>query len=175
MKKKAPLVLILDVDGVMTTGQFIYTEKGKNAKIFGPDDHDALSILKDYIQIRFITGDKKGYKISKKRIVDHMGFKLDLVNTVSRVSWIKRNYKLNDVIYMGDGLFDSLVMKKVKYSICPVNGNEETKKFANYITKRSGGDRAVSEACIHIMNKFFKKFSLDDLPKNKVMSGSWKI
>ena len=175
MKKKAPIVLILDVDGVMTTGQFIYTEKGKNAKIFGPDDHDALIILKDYIQIRFITGDKKGYKISKKRIVDHMGFKLDLVNTVSRVSWIKKNYKLNDVIYMGDGLFDSLVMKKVKYSICPVNGNEETKKFANYITKRSGGDRAVSEACIHIMNKFFKKFSLDDLPKNKVMSGSWKI
>ena len=66
-------------------------------------------------------------------------------------------------------------MKKVSYSICPANANEETKKFANFITKRGGGDRAVSEACIHIMNKFFKKFSLKDLPKNKVVSGSWKI
>ena len=104
-----------------------------------------------------------------------MGFKLDLVNTVNRVSWIIKRYKLNDVIYMGDGLFDSLVMKKVSYSICPVNANEETKKFSNFITKRSGGDRAVSEACIHIMNKFFKKFSLNDLTKNKVVYGSWKI
>ena len=31
MKKKSPSVLVLDVDGVMTNGQFIYTEKGKNA------------------------------------------------------------------------------------------------------------------------------------------------
>ena len=50
----------------MTNGQFIYTEKGKNAKIFGPDDHDALSILNDYIKIRFITGDKRDLKFQKK-------------------------------------------------------------------------------------------------------------
>ena len=29
-----------------------------------------------------------------------MGFKLDLVNTVNRVSWIIKRYKLDDVIYM---------------------------------------------------------------------------
>ena len=61
-----PKIFILDVDGVMTTGEFFYSEEGKLLKIFGPDDHDALSLLKSYMDIRFITGDKKGFKISQK-------------------------------------------------------------------------------------------------------------
>ena len=39
-------VFISDVDGVLTTGQFIYTADGKSSKIFGPDDNDGLSLLK---------------------------------------------------------------------------------------------------------------------------------
>lgn len=58
-------VLILDVDGVMTTGHFIYSETGKFLKIFGPDDNDALGLLNPHIEIRFVTGDKKGFAISQ--------------------------------------------------------------------------------------------------------------
>ena len=50
-----PKIFLLDVDGVMTTGEFLYSEEGKLLKIFGPDDHDALTLLKPYIDIRFIT------------------------------------------------------------------------------------------------------------------------
>jgi len=82
-------VFILDVDGVMTTGHFLYSEKGKLMKIFGPDDNDGLSLLKPYLQIRFVTGDRKGFSISQKRIVDDMGLELDLVSTIRRIDWIK--------------------------------------------------------------------------------------
>ena len=41
-----PKILIIDVDGVMTTGQFIYSKYGKEYKIFGPHDTDGLDILK---------------------------------------------------------------------------------------------------------------------------------
>ena len=43
-------VFILDVDGVMTSGQFIYGSSGKCFKIFGPDDSDGLSILKSKLE-----------------------------------------------------------------------------------------------------------------------------
>ena len=158
MNKKDPIVFLLDVDGVMTNGQFIYSNKGKIQKIFGPDDHDGLSMLSEFIDIRFLTGDRKGFSISKKRIVDDMNFKLDLVSTVKRLEWIKEKYPLNRVIYMGDGILDYLVMDKVLYSISPANGHMFAKKSADYITKCSGGDRAVAEASLHIMRKFFKKF-----------------
>ena len=54
------LNLIIDVDGVMTTGQFLYSSKGKEYKIFGPHDTDGLKIIKDKINIVFISADKRG-------------------------------------------------------------------------------------------------------------------
>ena len=149
-------VFILDVDGVMTTGQFLYTKDGKQMKIFGPDDNDALGLLKPYIEIRFVTADEKGFPISNKRIKEDMKFELDLVSTFKRIEWINKYYDPKQVIYMGDGIFDHIVMKEVGYSIAPGNADKEAKKAANFITERFGGDRAVAEACLHIMKKFFK-------------------
>jgi 3-deoxy-D-manno-octulosonate 8-phosphate phosphatase (KDO 8-P phosphatase) len=159
-----PKYFILDVDGVMTTGHFLYSTHGKVMKIFGPDDNDALLLLKPFIEIRFITGDKKGYPISKKRIVDDMGFKLDIVSTIHRLKWIEERYDPKYVIYMGDGIFDHFVMKSIGYSISPSNADTIAKQYSNFITKRSGGDRAVAEACIHIMEKFFKPFNTIEIP-----------
>ena len=152
-------VFILDTDGVITTGQFIYTVEGKAMKVFGPDDNDALALLSPYLETRFVTGDEKGYPISKKRISDDMKFQLDLVSTIHRVEWIEQRYDLAEVIYMGDGIFDHYVMQKVGYSIAPANADKLTASQANYVTKRSGGDRAVAEACLHILKEFFEPYN----------------
>ena len=39
------------------------------------------------------------------------------------------------------------------------------KKYADYVTTRHGGDRAVAEACLHILEKFFEPYNPDILPK----------
>jgi 3-deoxy-D-manno-octulosonate 8-phosphate phosphatase (KDO 8-P phosphatase) len=176
MNKKKPKYFILDVDGVMTTGQILYTSEGKAMKIFGPDDNDALSLLKNYLEIQFVTGDKKGFSISHKRIVDDMKFPLDLVSTIRRVDWIKERYALEDVIYMGDGIFDHYVMREVGYAISPANADKSAKEYANFVTERSGGDRAVAEACLHIMEKFFRPFNPSTLPNSQIkFSGEWTV
>jgi 3-deoxy-D-manno-octulosonate 8-phosphate phosphatase (KDO 8-P phosphatase) len=173
MNRKLPKIFIIDVDGVLTDGKFYYSEKGKILKCFGPDDNDALKLLNSYIDIKFVTGDEKGFGITKKRISD-MKFKVNLVSTIKRLEWIKKRFNLNEVIYMGDGIFDHYTMAKVKYAIAPSNANEHCKKYANFITKRKGGDRAVSEACLHILKKFFKTYSPQkDIPKKIKFSGGW--
>ncbi len=153
-----PSVFILDVDGVMTTGQFYYNEEGKAFKVFGADDNDALQILKESLEIRFVSGDKRGFSISSKRIKEDMHFEIDLVSTSKRIDWIKERYNLDTVIYMGDGIFDHLVFKEVGYAIAPANAFDSIKKYANYVTKRSGGDRAVAEACEHLAKKYKYKW-----------------
>jgi 3-deoxy-D-manno-octulosonate 8-phosphate phosphatase (KDO 8-P phosphatase) len=173
---KPPVCFILDVDGVMTTGHFFYNADGKAMKIFGPDDNDGLSLLKNNIEIRFVTGDKKGFDISKKRIVDDMKYPLDLVSTIRRVEWIEERYPLDEVIYMGDGIFDHYVMRKVAYAIAPANADKLAKKNANYVTERNGGDRAVAEACLHIMEKFFTGYDPEFLPDAQhKLSGEWTV
>tara|TARA_B100000242_G_scaffold263859_1_gene211031 strand:+ start:2262 stop:2786 length:525 start_codon:yes stop_codon:yes gene_type:complete len=170
-----PKCFILDVDGVLTSGHFFYNHEGKYLKCFGPDDNDGLSLLKPYIDIRFITGDKKGFNISKKRIVDDMNYKLDLVSTIRRIDWISTLYSLDNVIYMGDGIFDHFVMQKVGYSIAPSNADRLAKKYANYVTERNGGDRAVAEACLHILDKFFDAFDGSKVPKSIKKTGEWAV
>lgn len=162
-----PKCLILDVDGVMTTGQFFYSAEGKIIKIFGPDDNDALDLLKPFLEIRFISGDKKGFSISKKRIVDDMGYKLDLVDTINRIEWISERYKTENVIYMGDGIFDHYVMKKVGYSIAPASADKNAKKAADYVTERNGGERSVAEACLHILETFFTPYNPNKMPADQ--------
>ena len=166
---------ILDVDGVMTNGQSLYSETGKQMTIFGPDDNDGLRLLNPYLKIRFVTGDRKGLPITTKRIKEDMKFDLDLVSTIKRIEWIKEHYNPKEVIYMGDGIFDHYVMKEVGYSIAPANSDKIAKAHANYVTERSGGDRAVAEACLHIMQKFFTAYEPDHLPSDQLDFGEWKI
>ena len=43
--------IIFDVDGVFTTGQFLYTEDGKFAKVFGPHDNDGIKLIKSFLEV----------------------------------------------------------------------------------------------------------------------------
>ena len=171
----SPTNFIVDVDGVLTTGQFHYSSEGKIFKIFGKDDSDGLSLLKNFIKIIFISGDKKGFEISKKRVQD-MGFEINLVSTIQRVKWIQENFDFNKVIYMGDGIFDHYVFKKVFYSIAPYNAHKFAKENSNFITSTSGGNGAVAEACLHILEKFFEPYDPNsELNKYIKSSGDWQI
>ncbi len=166
---------ILDVDGVLTDGGFYYTEEGKVLKKFGADDNDALSLLRPYMDIIFVTGDKRGFRISEKRIND-MHFELQLVSTIKRIEWIKEKFNPEDVIYMGDGIFDHYVMKEVGYAIATADADEHAKKYADYVTKRCGGRRAVSEACLHILEKFFVSYDENRLPEDNInFARDWTV
>ena len=70
--------------------------------------------------------------------------------------------------------FESYPIKKVGFSIAPANANSIAKKYADYITERSGGDRAVAEACIYILEKFFEPFNPDILPESNT-NKKWTV
>lgn len=166
--------LILDVDGVLTTGQMIYSCSGKEYKVFGSDDNDALSLCSKVFNIHAVSGDKNGLSITQARVQGHMHLKLDLVSTHDRVDWIKKHYNLAETIYMGDGIFDVLVFNQVAYSIAPANSCDSALKVANYVTKRPGGSGAVTEACEHILKKFFKINDITSLISKSERIGAWK-
>ena len=151
-----PKNFILDVDGVLTTGHFLYSSKGKLYKIFGKDDADGLSLIQKNLKFNSFLVTKEDLK-SQKRIKD-MKYDLELVSTINRIEWIKSKYDLSKTIYMGDGIFDHYVFKEVMYSISPNNGHKFAKDNANFITSASGGNGAIAEACLHILEKFFEPF-----------------
>lgn len=170
--RRKPRNFILDVDGVFTDGKFHYTAEGKTMKTFGDADSDALSLLKGRLYVHMVTGDKRGFPITNKRIAEDMRFPLDLVSTFERIEWIKLRFKPEETIYMGDGIFDPLVFKHVFYSIAPANAFFHTKGAADFVTNARGGEGAVAEAVLHVLEKFFEPFDLHGHRFEKG-SGAW--
>lgn len=153
MKK---LVFLLDVDGVLNTGQFLYSAEGKAFKTFGPHDNDGLKLLKGKVRVKFLTADKRGFPITKKRIVDDMGYELELVSEEDRYQYIKRNYDVNNLIYMGDGYHDAKILKACKFGIAPASARKEAKDSADFVTESEAGEGAVLDACLEILRRFFQ-------------------
>ncbi len=148
------LNFILDVDGVLTTGHFLYSMEGKAFKIFGPHDGDGLKKIKDKVNIKFISADKRGFPITEKRILD-MGFTVDLVPEADRLNYFKEKYGFENTIFMGDGIFDAEILKLCKFGIAPINARKEAKAAAHFITESKSGEGAVCDACLEIEKRFF--------------------
>ena len=162
-----PKYFILDVDGVFTTGQFLYTVDGKFAKVFGAHDNDGIKLIKPYLDIHAITADKRGFKITKKRIQEDMGLTLHLVSEKNRLDWLKKKFDLKHCVYMGDGIFDAQIFNYVGHSIAPSNAFYLAKKGADYVTKAKSGEGAVAEACLYIIENFFESLNTKTLNVKK--------
>ena len=148
-------IFLLDVDGVMTTGQFLYSQDGKEYKVFGPHDNDGLKLIKDKVTIEFITADKRGFPITKKRIVDDMGLEVKLVSEEDRFEYIKNKYGFQNLIYMGDGYHDAKILKESMYGIAPKNARKEARDAADYVTESNAGEGAVLDASLEILRRYY--------------------
>ena len=149
MSKKT---FILDVDGVMTDGKIYCGPDGKMFKVFGNYDHDGLKILKDHVNIEFITADGSGWDITYNRITNHMGYKLNFVPESIRYDFVKE-FGFENTFFMGDGPYDAKVIEAASIGIAPAQAWNTAKAAANYVTPRAGGEGAVMDACVYLMNR----------------------
>lgn len=149
-------VFVMDLDGVLTSGNFLYDANGKAYKAFGPDDADALKLIQEDVSLAFLSADHRGFSISSKRISD-MGYVLNLVPAKERLDWLKARFDLTKVIYMGDSFVDLPVFRAVGCSIATSDSFYLAKENATYITRYPGGRRAVADAVFYIAQKFLGK------------------
>lgn len=145
--------LVLDVDGVMTTGQFLYSKEGKEYKVFGAHDADGLELVKSKVNIVFITADARGYPITKKRIGD-MGYPIELVHHTERYDFIKEKFGFENTIFMGDGIFDAKLIKDCMFGIAPSNARIEAREVADFVTPSKSAEGAVCDACLMVHKRF---------------------
>jgi 3-deoxy-D-manno-octulosonate 8-phosphate phosphatase (KDO 8-P phosphatase) len=149
-----PKIFVLDVDGVMTTGQFLYDSEGKSHKIFGPHDADGLKMLRGLVDIKFITADKRGLPITRKRIVQDMGYELDVVSEAERHGYLEK-LGYENIAFMGDGYHDAKCMKHCMFAVAPNNARQEAKDAAHFVTPSNSAEGAVMDASLEILRRFF--------------------
>jgi len=156
------LNLVIDVDGVLTSGQFLYSTDGKSHKIFGAHDADGLKMIKDRVRIFFITADKRGFEISRKRVQD-MGFECELVSEEDRFEYVRDKFGLASTVFIGDGVYDVALLKQCLFGIAPVSARAEAKAVADYVTPSRAAEGAVLDACLEIKKRLLESRALAQL------------
>lgn len=149
-------IFILDVDGILTDGKMYYSKEGKQLKTFSCDDWDALKEISNFVQLSFITADKKGFPITQKRIEEEMGWDLNIVSRLpkERWEWMKNQFPNKDIIFMGDGIYDFCALENCFLGITVQDALYNTRQAADVVLERNTGNRAVASACVYLMEKF---------------------
>ncbi len=141
-------MLILDLDGVLTSGDIVWDSEGKEIKIFNVLDGMGLKLLEERgVKIVIISGRKSRAKemrmrdLGLKNVYQGVSDKLSLAEKLASESGVSPE----EICFLGDDLNDLPLMKWVGFPVAVRNAVKEVKKVAKYITTREGGKGAVRE------------------------------
>ncbi len=151
LKKLKPIkLLVLDVDGVLTAGEVIYDDSGKEIKIFNV--HDGLGlrmIMKAGIQVALITGRRSKALVYRcknlgiEKLYDGVRDKVAALEQIISETGLS----IEETAYMGDDLADLAIMKIAGLPIAVADAHELIIDQAGIITTANGGCGAVREIC----------------------------
>jgi len=153
MNKKKPdlkkiQVILMDMDGCLTTGHIIYSSNGEDIKMFHTHDGYGLTRGRE-LGLKFAIISGMNSAVNKRRVerlkIHHLFENID--DKTIPFEELKKLYKLKDenFAYIGDDEFDIPLLKKVGFSCCPNSGIDVVKKHVNYVCKKNGGEGAVRE------------------------------
>ena len=156
MQKEIKLV-ILDVDGVMTDGKIYYGTDGELIKRFSAKDGFFIKHIGPTAGIKFaiITGGFGDIVRKRAEVLNIEHVYAENVNKEEAFFILKDKLSLahEEIAYMGDDWFDWSAMKYAGLKCAPADADEEIKKKVDIITKAKGGDGAVREFVIHILER----------------------
>lgn len=162
-KIKAIKMVLMDVDGVMTGGEIIYSSTGEELKVF--DIHDGLGITLARmagLKTGIISGRKS--EMVRRRAAE---LKFDAVSEgqehkLGAYEEIRNRFGLDDyqIAYIGDDFVDLCLLGRVGFSVAVANARDAVKAACDYVTVAAGGRGAVREVIELILKA---QGRLDDL------------
>lgn len=142
--------LILDVDGVLTSGGIILDNENNELKIFNVrDGHGLVMLHKSGIDIAVITGrqsravERRMNELGITEVYQGTREKLKIFNEIIE----KHRLKKEEIAVMGDDIIDLSILRRAGLSVAPRDAHEEVKRAVDYVTKNKAGRGAVRELC----------------------------
>lgn len=145
--KKVKL-LLLDVDGVLTRGEIVYDNEGRELKIFNVKDGLGVYLLSKFnIPVVILTA-KDSPVVRRRgrdmRVAQVIGGKLPKTKVIPQLLK-KYRVKKEEICFIGDDLIDIGVMDIVGVPVTVKDAPIEVKKRAWYVSRFAGGEGAVRE------------------------------
>ena len=153
-KLKTIVLVVLDVDGVLTDGKIIIDDLGNESKHFHVRDGHGLKLLmRGGIDVALLTG-------RTSEVVNHRARDLGITTVCQGAKdkaqvlaeMLAEKHILHEhVAYVGDDIVDVPAFRMVGFSAAVADAPGYVKAHADYITEKKGGDGAVREICEMIL------------------------
>jgi 3-deoxy-D-manno-octulosonate 8-phosphate phosphatase (KDO 8-P phosphatase) len=143
-------LLILDVDGVLTTGALYYGNNDFEMRGFHIHDGLGIKLLqKANIKVAIISGKKSEMVERRMKDLNIEHAYLGHENKLPAYEDIKKKLQIADheIAYMGDDLPDLPILRRVGFPISVPTAPKIIQQHVAYITKIKPGKGAVREVC----------------------------
>lgn len=141
-------LLVLDVDGVMSNGQLLFSAQGDELKAFNILDGLGIKqLMTAGVDVAIITGRsspltaKRASDLAIKHLLQGREDKLDAL--VELATQLGRSG--DEIAYMGDDLPDLAAIQFAGLGVTVPNGHWFVRQHADYCTTAGGGTGAVRE------------------------------
>lgn len=148
-KLKKIKIVIFDLDGILTNAHVWWAseEVGFNRTFNIYDGYGMKLLMKAGLKVGVITG---GNSVSVQKRIEQLGLDFCYAgNEDKRAAFtdVLNCYKVSsdEVLYMGDELFDIPLLKKAGFSATVPNTCDEVKEIVDYITIRESGRGCARE------------------------------
>jgi YrbI family 3-deoxy-D-manno-octulosonate 8-phosphate phosphatase len=147
--------LVLDVDGVFTSGNVTYRSEGELSKEFDMRDGMGLEILREHnVEVIVMTSEqsklvaKRMQKLKIKNVFFGIKDKYALLLNIIA----KKSLSIANFAYVGDDVNDLTNICSVGWSLAPNNAMSMVKQHADVVLSKNSGEGAIREACEFIIN-----------------------
>lgn len=143
-----------DVDGVLTDGRILISEKGELLRTMNVKDGYAIKTALDQgFSICIITG---GTNNGVKTRLEGLGIKDVFLNAHDKMKCLHQyaaahDLKPEQMLYMGDDMPDLEAIEFVGLGTCPQDAIPEIKAASNYISHKNGGDGCVRDVIEQVL------------------------
>ncbi|MDR2406996.1 MAG: HAD hydrolase-like protein [Bacteroidales bacterium] len=143
-------LVVCDVDGVLTDGKMIYSEKGDELKNFNTKDGIAAKLLKNGGYKLAIISSGICINLINKR-GNFLGFDKIIVTDKSKIAELDNllndfGLQYDNVLYIGDDINDYEAMKRCRIRCCPADACKKIRWISDIVFRSSGGDGCLREA-----------------------------
>lgn len=142
--------LVLDVDGVFTNGQVLYSADGELAKAFDMRDGMGLEILRQNgVEVIVMTSENSELVAQRMKKLQIKDTYLEVKDKYAFLQHLakERNTRFAAMAYIGDDVNDLANICSVSWSFAPANATEIVKQNADYLLTNKSADGAIREAC----------------------------
>ena len=144
------LLLILDVDGVLTDGRLYFDAKGEALKVFHVRDGHGLKMLQRAgIEVALVSGRRSDAAYQRARELGINRFHEGVRDKVAVMEEIMTAMGLAaaQVAVVGDDLVDLPIMSRAGLAVAVADAVPEVLDAAQWVTHNPGGRAAVREVC----------------------------